>query len=578
MSDISLFEKLSDAYNKIRTITSVVVQAFPGGAFQMDTQNVRGVPLRVFKNLPASLGDYYKIWFDIHADREWLLYQDERVTFKEGARVYKSVAVELATTYGVKPGDKVGICMRNYPEFLIAFLSITSMGGVAVPLNALWKSEELEYAVRDAGCKVIIADPQRLQLCVPFYEKLGMQAILVRGEQKGDALPRVHSWSTVITAGEGKSAPKHMSHPEDEAMIMYTSGSTGFPKGVVHTHRSVGTTMKVGELSVISSPHPNGVMLMAVPLFHITALAPIGLFSIPGGTKIVMMRKWDAGQALEVIQKEKVTAFTGVPTMMRDLMEHPDFSAEKCASLKGITAGGAPVPPSQVSQMRKKSKKISSGQGYGLTETMALGTINKGVDYLKHPTSCGRPIPFVVEVAIKDPTTGEKLQDGKRGEVCLKGPMLMKCYNNKAEATQEAIDSEGFFHTGDIGKFEGGFLYILDRMKDLIIRGGENIDCSEIEAAIARHPAVREVSVFGLPDARLGEVVGAAVWCTDDVKVEDILLTASKNLAKFKVPEVENVFVHKEELPKGDTGKLDKKGLRKHYSELVEKRPIKAKL
>jgi len=317
-----------------------------------------------------------------------------------------------------------------------------------------------------------------------------------------------------------------------------------------------------------------------VPLFHITALCPIGLFSIPAGSKIVMMRKWNAGKGLEVIQRERVTRFTGVPTMMVDLMGHPDFDPEKISSLKNVFAGGAPVPPSQVSQMRAKTKSISSGQGYGLTETMALGTVNRGADYLRHPTSCGKPVPLMVEVAIIDPDTKRTVPTGARGEVCLKGAMIMKCYNNKPEKTAEAIDANGYFHTGDIGKLDsGGFLYILDRMKDLIIRGGENIDCSEVEAAIVSHPAVRECSVFGLPDARLGEVVGAAVWVTDEsVTAEALSKHAAQSIAKFKVPLPVNVFFHREALPKGATGKLDKKGLRKMYGEEVERRPTKARL
>jgi len=265
--------------------------------------------------------------------------------------------------------------------------------------------------------------------------------------------------------------------------------------------------------------------------------------------------------------------------MMIDLMSHPDWDPVKVDSLRGVIAGGAPVPPSQVAEMRKKSKKVQSGQGYGLTETMALGTVNQGADYLRNPTSCGRAVPIMVEVAIIDPVTHQKMPDGERGEVCLKGAFVMKGYNNLPEKTDEAIDELGYFHSGDIGKYEGGFLYILDRMKDLIIRGGENIDCSEVEAALASHPAVRECSVFGLPDARLGEVVGAAIWCTDEsVSEADLSAHAALALAKFKVPPADNIFFHRVALPKGDTGKLDKKGLRAHYGKIVEARPIKAKL
>jgi acyl-CoA synthetase (AMP-forming)/AMP-acid ligase II len=425
---------------------------------------------------------------------------------------------------------------------------------------------------------------------LPFQEKMGFRTIMVRGDVETTPAAKASGaagWNAVLSAGKATFSAatqrkmRKSINPEDEAMIMYTSGSTGFPKGVVHTQRSVGTAIKIGEMAATAMPEAGGgVQLMAVPLFHITALCPVGLFSIPAGSKVVMMRKWDAGEGLKVIEREQVTRFTGVPTMMIDLMKHPDFDPRKVASLKNVIAGGAPVPPSQVAEMRKKSKSISSGQGYGLTETMALGTVNRGADYIRHPTSCGKPVPLMVEVAIIDPVTKKKVPTGERGEVCIKGAFIMKCYNNQPEKTAEAIDEDGYFHSGDIGKVDSeGFVYILDRMKDLIIRGGENIDCSEVEAALASHPAVRECSVFGLPDARLGEVVGCAIWVSDESVTEaEINAHAAKSVAKFKVPDAENIFFHREALPKGATGKLDKKGLRDTYGKIVEARPIKSML
>jgi acyl-CoA synthetase (AMP-forming)/AMP-acid ligase II len=279
------------------------------------------------------------------------------------------------------------------------------------------------------------------------------------------------------------------------------------------------------------------------------------------------MYKWDAADALDLIEKEKVTRFTGVPTMVGDMLAHPNFTPEKVKTMKSMLAGGGPVPPKQVETMRKKAKGVGSAQVYGLTETFGAGTNNNGTDYLRNPGSCGKPTPLLVDLCIKDPE-GNKLSEGKRGEICIKSAMLMNGYNNKPKETAEVFDREGYFHTGDVGEMHSGFLYIKDRLKDIIIRGGENIDCSEVEAAFYTYPGdlVREVSVFGLPDERLGEVVGACVYMeSGHPSVQELIDHISKSLAKFKVPEANHVFIRAEALPKGATGKIDKKGMREYY-------------
>ena len=531
--------------------------------------------MKVFTNLPAALGDVYRPYLQLHGNKEWLRYENDRFTFRDIERIMDDAAAGLATQFNVQQGDRVGIAMRNLPEFMISFLAITSMGCVAVPLNALWKTEELEYAVKDSGCKVLFVDSDRKQRCMPFAESMGVSMILCRGEEQDHA-----TWAGLVDSGKGKPRCSVKSvKADDDAMIMYTSGSTGTPKGVCHTQRSVGHALMIGDLASYMVPEPNPVSLMAVPLFHITALGPVFIGSIATGAKIILMRKWDAGVALDLIHQEKVTRFIGVPTMSRDMLEHASFTPEKIATMKLMATGGAPTPPSQVGKMRSKAKSIKPVTGYGLTETMAMGTTNAGVDYLKHPGSCGKPLPIFMELVIKDPATGKIMPEGERGEVCLKGPLNMRCYYNRPEDTTKAIDEEGFFHSGDIGKMQGGFCYILDRLKDLIIRGGENIDCSEVEAAIAEVPAVREVSVFGLPDERLGEVIGAAIYLVDgEATADQICKHVAGKLAKFKVPEPGNLFFHTEELPKGPTGKIDKKGMRDHYSEQIKNRLPKSKL
>lgn len=574
--EISLGTKLADLWEKVGGAFKVACNMGPGGDFQLTTLNVSGREVRVFKNIPAALGDLYRVWLKRFADKKMLVYEDEEYTYAQVEGLMDNLGAALAADFGIMHGDKVGIAMRNCPEFLIAFLGATAMGAIGVPFNSMGNAQELEYVIQDSGCKVLFADPERLQLCAPILSKLGCASVLCRGD---GAMAKEYGatalWGDVLASGKGKSPPSLAGiHPESEAMIMYTSGSTGFPKGVVHTQRSVATNMKLGEIITKIKPEfPNPTVLLAVPLFHITALGLVFLQAVPAGANVVMMRKWDAGVALNAIEKYQVTRFTGVPTMIRDLMEHPDFSPEKVSSMKNLAAGGAPVPPGQVKKMHALTGKASSSQGYGLTE-VHVATANTGTDYLKRPTSCGRAIPLLVNLKVVDPETQQRVKDGERGELCIKSAMMMKGYHNKPDATAKVIDSEGFFHSGDVAKIEGGFVYILDRLKDLIIRGGENIDCSEVEYAFNSHPAVRECSVFGLPDERLGEVVGAAVWMQGDtVTTAELSAHVASQIAKFKVPLAEHIFLHTQELPKGATGKLDKKGLRAKYSEAIKGPP-----
>ena len=298
-----------------------------------------------------------------------------------GEEIVVALAAQRQNDIDIKKGDKVGIAMRNFPEFLLAFLGITYAGGVAVPLNSLWKTDEFEYAVKDSEMKLLIADPVRLLVCLPFLGGLGVKSIMVRGTAAQKEETRAQdAWEDTIAAGKQLPRPSYKDIDfEDEAMIMYTSGSTGFPKGVVHTQRSVGACMKLGKLAALLTPEEESKALMAVPMFHITALGNTCLFSLPAGNAILMMRKWDAGEALKMIEKEKATRFTGVPTMVRDMFEHPNFKAEAFASMKNIAAGGAPVPPALMAKVRKGGSKPA--QGCGLTETMGAVAINNRVDY-----------------------------------------------------------------------------------------------------------------------------------------------------------------------------------------------------
>jgi acyl-CoA synthetase (AMP-forming)/AMP-acid ligase II len=570
--EVGLGEKLTDVGNKLRLAGTVVMNMFPGGKYQLGSIKREGphgpYEARCFKNVPNSVGPQIRHYLRENGDKDWMVYGSDRVTFRQAEQLIDNVGAELAASFGVKKGTVVSIAMRNSPEYCLAFLAATAMGAVGVPLNSLWGTQELEYAVKDSDTELIIGDIERLRLCLPFVSGGKIKLILCRGTPEEAKEVGATLWEDVVAAGKGKPYPsiEHV-QANDTVMIMYTSGSTGFPKGVVHSQHTMNNWFKLSELSKLMVPDPAPACLMAVPLFHITALAAIFLMSLPRAEKIAFMYKWDAGDALKIVEQEKISRFTGVPTMVADMMNHPEFSPEKVKTLKQMLAGGGPVPKGQVEKLRNKAKGIASGQGYALTETFAAGTTNSGTDYLKNPGSCGKPLPLLVDLVIKDPK-GNKLGAGERGEICIKSCMVMKGYQNKPDATAEVIDKEGYFHTGDVGEIHGGFVYIKDRLKDIIIRAGENIDCSEVEHAFYTYPgeAVREVSVFGLPDERMGEVVGACVYLANtDVSAAELCKHASQHLAKFKVPEVNHVFLTSEALPKGATGKIDKKGMREFY-------------
>ncbi|GAA3241660.1 class I adenylate-forming enzyme family protein [Actinocorallia longicatena] len=537
----------------------------PGQPFEVVETQVRGVPTRVWKNAPATLGDALAL-SRIHADAVFLVHEDRRISFEEHYLASVRLAHALRDRLGVREGDRVAIAMRNLPEWSIAFWAAAVAGAVAVPLNAWWTGEELRYGLADSGASVVFCDPERAG-------RIGGVPGLTVVETGGpfDAL-----LASVPATAE---APRTSVGPDDDATIFYTSGTTGRPKGALGTHRNICTNpMSLGYVRARTalrdgeSREPNSGEqssgqpghLLSVPFFHATGCHSILIANLLAGGKLVMMRRWDPGRALELIERERVTAFGGVPSMVMQVLDHPDFAARDTSSIRNIGYGGAPAPPDLVRRITAHFPGRAASNGYGLTETSSLSTMNAGSDYAARPDSVGPPVP-VVDVKVAGPD-GADLPPGATGELLIRGPNIVKGYWNRPEDTAAAF-RDGWFHTGDIARIDDdGFVHIVDRAKDMLIRGGENIYCVEIETVLHDHPAVADAAVIGLPHPVLGEEPAAIVQLRPGHPAGEDVLRAhvAEHLAAFKVPV--RIWFSAEPLPRTAAGKILKRELRTAYS------------
>ncbi|MEE4279191.1 MAG: class I adenylate-forming enzyme family protein [Halieaceae bacterium] len=557
----------------LQTFDQVVAELTADGAsFALATASIGGHDYRVYAQAPDNMGAYFRFMLK-HADKDFAVYLDERYSFGESYAMAASLARALIDDYGIGRGDRVAILSRNNPQWMISFIAALSIGAVAVPMNAWWTTEELDYGLRDCGASVVIADRQRMERLQPLQDELKLKLIAV-DDCSGLALSST-PFNEVIEGHRGAEMPEVEVQPEDYATIMYTSGSTGHPKGALSSHRGIlsalyswmlmGTAGKKSSPPAEPSRYP-AAGLLTIPLFHCTGSHTAFLLSLIVGRKLVIMHKWDVQEAMRLIEEERITWFTGVPTMSAELQAAAQESDRDLSSLGEIYAGGAARPPAQVEKLAKTFKKSASGIGYGLTETNALGTINVGDVYRARPGSAGRVVPAVTDIAIFD-EHDKPLPPGERGEVCMRSPANCLGYWNKPEATAEAF-RDGWFHTGDVGYIdEDGFLFIVDRMKEIIIRGGENISCIEVEAAIYQHPAVAEAAVYGVPDERLGEAVAASVVLREGetLTADELVGFLREHIAAFKLPA--HIRFHGETLPRIATGKIFKRQLKAEMSE-----------
>ncbi len=537
----------------------------PGGSFEVIEGEVDGRPMPLFAAAPPSIRSLVDL-ARMRADEEFLVFEDERWTFGAIADSIDRVGAMLVETYGVGPGDRVGIAMRNYPEWISLYLATVSVGAIAVAYNAWWTTEELAFAFGDSEPTVVFVDAERLPRIEPLLAAAPFRVNAVRTQ--GVRPDGVDRWADVLPAAA--TLPEVEIDPDADAHILYTSGTTDHPKGAISTHRAVLSALLAfgarGAVASLQSPPSTrtsadrNCYILCVPLFHVTGLVPVMLGSFTAGFKLVMMFKWDPARALELIERERITVLVGVPTMSWDLLESPDFDQRDTSSLVSVGGGGAPAPPELVKRIEENFRRGRPSIGYGMTETNAYGPQNTGDDYVAHPTSTGRAVP-IMQVAIFD-DDGRRLPAGEQGEIRFRGPMVIRGYWKRPEATAETL-VDGWLRSGDIGRIdEEGFVYVEDRAKDMVLRGGENIGSAEVEAVLYQHPAVYEAAIFGIPHHRLGEELVAAIMVREGAMLtaDEIQDHVGEHLAPFKVPTV--VEFYSSPLPRNANGKIMKRALR----------------
>ncbi|HJP69171.1 MAG TPA: class I adenylate-forming enzyme family protein [Sphingomicrobium sp.] len=521
----------------------------------------------IVTNLPATLPQLFKTFCKLNAENEAVVAGDERLTFADLDRISDRLANGLVAR-GIRKGDRVAIAMRNCPTWIVSYMAITKAGGVATLLNGWWEAQELEHAIQLTSPKLLIADEPRARRIASRCSGSDIVSLSVELSVEKAIEPLIGS------ASENAMLPELSA--EDDATILFTSGSTGEAKGALSTHRAVTTGVYAYATGLIvllglltedkRAPTSPPRTLLSVPLFHVTGEVPVMLNSFVIGRCMVIMPKWDASEALRLIEKEKITYFVGVPTMSLEIMNHPDRAKHDLSSLRDITAGGAPRPVSHVERLQKEFPEANPALGYGLTETNAVGCANYWSNYTAKPASTGRAMKPLVEIAILGPNDS-RLSPGELGEIAIRSAANIKCYWENPEAGGETISRDGYVRTGDVGYLdEDGYLFIVDRKKEIIIRGGENISAAEVEAECYACPSVAEAAVFGAADERLGEVPVAVIHVKTGEKLSETDLRSflDGKLAKFKIPE--RIIFSDEPLPRLGTGKIDRRALKTQYA------------
>jgi len=541
-----------------------------GAPFELIDRQVNGVPLRCFKQAPTTLRDALAEGRK-HGERICVTYEEERFSFDQLFTMVDKLANHLVNHYQIGKGDRVAIAMRNYPEWMAAYIATVSIGAIVVPLNSWAQPDELEYLLSDAGARLVFTDQQRAGYVADRLEGLQCQAVVVRGDvsQLGDGFDSFES-----TQGGPADMPDIDIASGDLAMIMYTSGTTGKPKGAASTHFAICQALYNMEMnayaSAMANPDTVGKMmssghepatLLAVPLFHVSGCYAVFMLNIRGGRKTSIMYKWNPEDALRIIEAERISVFTGVPAMTIALLESPAFASTDTSSLFSMGAGGTASPPHLKDLIYEKLPDAYPGTGYGMTETNATGSSFTGEAYRLRPEASGL-VTVIVDCKTVD-ENGNDLPPGSTGEFYVRSPTNVQQYWNLPEATAETF-KDGWVATGDVGYIDDeGFLYVVDRIKDMVIRGGENIYPIEVEGLLLTHPAVREAAVYGVPHDIWGEELAATVYADPGINADELKAFLGPKLAAYKVPEY--ITVSDTPLAKNATGKLIKKEIRQDY-------------
>nr|MBA3654484.1 AMP-binding protein [Actinomycetota bacterium] len=537
----------------------------PGGPFEVARDTVRGIEMKVYKERMQSLRDLFPL-AEMRGDGEGathIVYGDRRIGFAQFTGAANRVSAALAARHGIGRGDRVAVLSANNPEWVYTFWATVNLGAILVGLNGWWKADEILYGLEDSGARVLVADRGRYERVADQIDKLDLDAVYIVEDDFEELL-----------SGDSAALPEVPIDEDDPAVIFYTSGTTGRPKGAISTHRSmianlqntmynaVAGAMRNPNANVLGGTGGQTASLMTSPFFHVSGCHSGMVVGLLAGVKIVIpVGKFEPEKAMQLIEDEKISVWATVPTMVWRVVEHPERHKYDLSSVATVAYGGSPSAAELQRRVQETFGAVKTlGNAYGLTESSSVATAISGEEFLARPDSVGRPMPVVDVRIVRD--GGSDAPTGDLGEVWIKGPIIMPGYWNKPEATAESV-TDGWLHSGDIGYLdEEGFLYITDRAKDMIIRGGENVYCVEIENRLSEHPAIAEAAVIGVAHQSLGEEVKAVVRVEpgQSITEAEVREWVAGTLANFKVPAY--VELVQEPLPRNPSGKLLKNVLR----------------